>query len=126
MVSNFNSGTTVTFPLYIFGASQRGIPVEVNVLSTMLFALAAAALCLVALAAAPGRAPQPAAARQLLRRLAGRLTAGESRAEVRRRGDDAVGEQRARARRASRPRHSFEDRGGVLAEVLGRRQRRPG
>ncbi len=47
VVSNFNSGTTVTFPLYIFGASQRGIPVEVNVLSTMLFALAAAALCLV-------------------------------------------------------------------------------
>ena len=37
----------MTFPLYIFGASQRGIPVEVNVLSTMLFALAAAALCLV-------------------------------------------------------------------------------
>ncbi len=47
VVSNFNSGTTVTFPLYIFGASQRGIPVEVNVLSTMLFAVAAAALCLV-------------------------------------------------------------------------------
>ena len=31
VVSNFNSGTTVTFPLYIFGAAQRGIPVEVNV-----------------------------------------------------------------------------------------------
>ena len=44
VVSNFNSGTTVTFPLYIFGASQRGIPVEVNVLSTMLFGLAVAAL----------------------------------------------------------------------------------
>ena len=44
VVSNFNSGTTVTFPLYIFGASQRGIPVEVNVLSTMLFAVAVAAL----------------------------------------------------------------------------------
>ena len=28
VVSNFNSGTTVTFPLYIFGASQRGIPVR--------------------------------------------------------------------------------------------------
>ena len=37
MVSNFNSGTTVTFPLYIFGAFQRGIPVEVNVIATMLF-----------------------------------------------------------------------------------------
>jgi len=39
VISNFNSGTTVTFPLYIFGASQRGIPVEVNVIATMLFAV---------------------------------------------------------------------------------------
>ncbi len=37
VISNFNSGTTVTFPLYIFGASQRGIPVEVNVIATILF-----------------------------------------------------------------------------------------
>lgn len=37
VISNFNSGQTVTFPLYIYGASQRGIPVEVNVLATMLF-----------------------------------------------------------------------------------------
>ena len=26
VISNFNSGTTVTFPLYIFGAAQRGSP----------------------------------------------------------------------------------------------------
>jgi spermidine/putrescine transport system permease protein len=39
VISNFNSGTTVTFPLYIFGAAQRGIPVQVNVFATMLFAL---------------------------------------------------------------------------------------
>jgi spermidine/putrescine transport system permease protein len=37
VISNFNSGTTVTFPLYIFGAAQRGIPVEVNVIATILF-----------------------------------------------------------------------------------------
>ena len=37
VISNFNSGTTVTFPLYIFGAAQRGIPVEVNVIAMMLF-----------------------------------------------------------------------------------------
>jgi spermidine/putrescine transport system permease protein len=46
VISNFNSGTTVTFPLYIFGAAQRGIPVEVNVLATMLFALTLAAMVL--------------------------------------------------------------------------------
>jgi spermidine/putrescine transport system permease protein len=44
VVSNFNSGTEVTFPLYIFGAAQRGIPVEVNVIATMLFAVTVAAM----------------------------------------------------------------------------------
>jgi spermidine/putrescine transport system permease protein len=44
VISNFNSGTTVTFPLYIFGASQRGIPVEVNVLATILFAVTVVAM----------------------------------------------------------------------------------
>jgi spermidine/putrescine transport system permease protein len=44
VVSNFNSGTTETFPLYIFGAAQRGIPVEVNVLATILFGLTVIAM----------------------------------------------------------------------------------
>ncbi len=47
VISNFNSGTTVTFPLYIFGASLRGIPVQVNVLATMLFIVTVAAIGLV-------------------------------------------------------------------------------
>ncbi|HSJ17553.1 MAG TPA: ABC transporter permease subunit, partial [Solirubrobacterales bacterium] len=38
VISNFNSGQAVTFPLYIFGASQRGIPVEAYVIATILFA----------------------------------------------------------------------------------------
>ncbi len=49
VVSNFNSGTTVTFPLYIFGAAQRGIPVEVNVIATMLFAVTLVAMGLTVL-----------------------------------------------------------------------------
>jgi spermidine/putrescine transport system permease protein len=44
VVSNFNSGTTVTFPLYIFGAAQRGIPVEVNAVATILFAATVVAM----------------------------------------------------------------------------------
>jgi spermidine/putrescine transport system permease protein len=44
VISNFNSGTTVTFPLYIYGASQRGIPVEVNVIAMILFSLTVAAM----------------------------------------------------------------------------------
>lgn len=46
VISNFNSGTTVTFPLYIFGASQRGIPVEVNVIATILFLATVVAMVL--------------------------------------------------------------------------------
>jgi spermidine/putrescine transport system permease protein len=37
VVSNFNSGATVTFPLYIFGAAQRGLPPEVNCIAIILF-----------------------------------------------------------------------------------------
>lgn len=44
VISNFNSGTTVTFPLYIFGAAQRGIPVEVNVIAMILFGFTVAAM----------------------------------------------------------------------------------
>ena len=44
VISNFNSGTTVTFPLYIYGAAQRGIPVEVNVIAMILFGVTALAM----------------------------------------------------------------------------------
>jgi spermidine/putrescine transport system permease protein len=44
VISNFNSGTTVTFPLYIYGAAQRGIPVEVNVIAMMLFSVTVLAM----------------------------------------------------------------------------------
>ncbi len=47
VISNFNSGVTVTFPLYVFGVAQRGIPIQVNVLATMLFAVTIAAILLV-------------------------------------------------------------------------------
>ena len=47
VISNFNSGTTVTFPLYINGVSLRGIPIQVNVLATMLFTVTVAAIALV-------------------------------------------------------------------------------
>jgi spermidine/putrescine transport system permease protein len=47
VISNFNSGTTVTFPLYVYGVSLRGIPVQVNVMATMLFTLTVVAGALV-------------------------------------------------------------------------------
>jgi spermidine/putrescine transport system permease protein len=47
VISNFNSGTTVTFPLYVFGVALRGIPVQVNAIATMLFVLTTLAILLV-------------------------------------------------------------------------------
>jgi spermidine/putrescine transport system permease protein len=44
VVSNFTAGDRVTFPLYIFGAAQRGIPVEVYVIATMLFTVTVLAM----------------------------------------------------------------------------------
>ncbi len=44
VISNFNAGSTVTFPLYIFGAAQRGIPVEVYVVAMILFFCTVAAM----------------------------------------------------------------------------------
>jgi len=47
VISNFTSGTTVTFPLYIFGAAQRGIPVQVYTIATMLFMVTVLAMVFV-------------------------------------------------------------------------------
>jgi len=55
IITNFNSGTTVTFPMYVWGAAQRGIPPQVNVIGTLMFA---GALTLVILAQIVGRARQ--------------------------------------------------------------------
>lgn len=46
VISNFNSGSTETFPLFIYGATQRGVPVQVNVLATMLFIVTLIAMVL--------------------------------------------------------------------------------
>ncbi len=34
VITNFNAGVTITFPLYIYGAARQGVPPEVNVLAT--------------------------------------------------------------------------------------------
>src|SRR3954449_2183532 len=34
VITSFNAGQTVTFPLYIFGATRQGVPAEVNVLAS--------------------------------------------------------------------------------------------
>ena len=39
VITNFNSGSTVTFPLFIWGAARVSIPPEVNIVATMIFFL---------------------------------------------------------------------------------------
>jgi spermidine/putrescine transport system permease protein len=56
IITNFNSGSTVTFPMYIWGAAQRGIPPQVNVISSLMF-FAALALVLVAQVVSATRRP---------------------------------------------------------------------
>jgi spermidine/putrescine transport system permease protein len=38
VVTNFTSGTTTTFPLWIWGATRVGLPPQVNVMGTLIFA----------------------------------------------------------------------------------------
>ncbi len=40
VITSFTAGTTQTFPLYIYGSQLRGIPVQVNVIGTMIFVVA--------------------------------------------------------------------------------------
>ncbi|MGI5491842.1 ABC transporter permease [Microtetraspora malaysiensis] len=37
VITNFNSGGTVTFPLWIWGSTRVGIPPQVNVMGTLIF-----------------------------------------------------------------------------------------
>ncbi len=42
IVTNFNHGNTITFPMYVWGAAQRGVPPQVNVIGTVMFLIALA------------------------------------------------------------------------------------
>jgi spermidine/putrescine transport system permease protein len=37
VVTSFNSGQTSTFPLWVWGSAQRGVPPQVNVMGTIIF-----------------------------------------------------------------------------------------
>jgi spermidine/putrescine transport system permease protein len=44
VITNFNAGATVTFPLYVWGAARVGVPPQVNVIGTMIFVVAVGAM----------------------------------------------------------------------------------
>ncbi|AZM75230.1 ABC transporter permease [Streptomyces sp. KPB2] len=40
IITNFNAGSTVTFPMFVWGSAQRGTPVQINVVGTAMFVIA--------------------------------------------------------------------------------------
>ena len=40
IITNFNAGSTVTFPMFVWGSAQRGTPVQINVIGTAMFIVA--------------------------------------------------------------------------------------
>ncbi|MDI3407236.1 ABC transporter permease [Streptomyces cavernicola] len=40
IITNFTAGSTVTFPMFVWGSAQRGTPVQINVIGTAMFAVA--------------------------------------------------------------------------------------
>ena len=46
IITNFVSGNEVTFPMFVWGAAQRGVPPQVNVMATAMFVVAVVAALL--------------------------------------------------------------------------------
>jgi spermidine/putrescine transport system permease protein len=40
IITNLNSGQEVTFPMFVWGSAQRGVPMQVNVIGTIMFLVA--------------------------------------------------------------------------------------
>jgi len=42
IITNLNAGNTTTFPMYVWGVAQRGVPMQVNVIGTLMFVISIA------------------------------------------------------------------------------------
>ena len=57
IITNFNaSASSITFPMYVWGAAARGTPVQINVVGTVMFVLALAVVAVGQLLSARRRA----------------------------------------------------------------------
>ena len=121
VITSFNAGQTITFPLFIFGATRQGVPPEVNVLATglLLIVLVLMALnvmlqrrlarrdaarqgCVDRSNPAPGGRYEPGCARRMAR--TGSSPAPRCAAARRRRPARAARGHRRQRRAAERPR----------------------
>ena len=46
VITNFNAGATVTFPLFIWGAARVAVPPQINVIAAMIFLVTVAAMAI--------------------------------------------------------------------------------
>ena len=44
MITQFTAGQSITFPLWVYGASRIGVPPQVNVMGTLIFLIALVAM----------------------------------------------------------------------------------
>jgi spermidine/putrescine transport system permease protein len=58
IITNLNAGQELTFPMFVWGAAQRGVPMQVNVIGTAMFVIAIS----IVLAGEFGRRRRPEAA----------------------------------------------------------------
>ena len=64
VITNFNSGSTITFPLFIWGAARVAIQPQIYVIATMIFLVTVAVMIAHRLAAAARREDGRRAARR--------------------------------------------------------------
>ena len=55
VVTNFTAGTTLTFPLWIWGSTRVGLPPQVNVMGTLIFAVGVLIAVVTSVRSRPGR-----------------------------------------------------------------------
>jgi spermidine/putrescine transport system permease protein len=46
VITQFTAGQTITFPLWVYGASRIGVPPQVNVMGTLIFLIALVGIAL--------------------------------------------------------------------------------
>ncbi len=102
VITNFTAGQTQTFPMYIYGSYRIGIPVQVNVIGTIIFLIAVGAVLLSDVPPAAGPGPLTDDLRRRDRRAA-RVNAPPSRGARHGRHDRHPGPRRARRGAAPRP-----------------------
>jgi spermidine/putrescine transport system permease protein len=46
VITNFNAGSTVTFPLFVWGAARVAVPPQIYIIATMIFVVTLALMLL--------------------------------------------------------------------------------